>query len=63
MAGQIEIDIDEKGNVTVGVKGVPGKACKDITANIEAAFGKVAKTEETREMNSPAVNKRTVGQK
>jgi len=63
MAGTIDIEIDEKGAATVKVQGVAGKSCKDLTANIKAALGKVAKTEPTREMNSPAVHKRTQGQK
>ena len=49
MAGELTITIDEQGNPTVAVKGVAGKSCKDITASIEKALGKVTETKKTGE--------------
>jgi len=44
----IEIDID--GTVKITVNGVTGKACKDATAQIEKALGKVTKDTPTSDM-------------
>lgn len=36
---EIEILIDEKGKVTFWVRGIPGKACLDVTKELEQALG------------------------
>ena len=36
---QIELTIDEKGNVEIAVDGVQGKACLALTAQVESALG------------------------
>ena len=46
---QIEVIIDENGNTEVKVKGVAGAGCKAMTADLEAALGKVADTSKTRD--------------
>jgi len=46
---EIEIDIDDNGNVSFRVKGVKGKKCLEITKDLEAALGIVVKQEKTAE--------------
>jgi hypothetical protein len=46
---EIEIDIDDNGNVSFRVKGVKGKKCLEITKELEAALGIVVKQEKTAE--------------
>lgn len=49
---EIEIVVEPDGTATVHVKGVKGKGCTDLTAELEKALGKVSArkaTEEARE--------------
>lgn len=46
---EIEIDIDDAGNVSFQVKGVKGKKCLEITKALEEALGIVVKQEKTAE--------------
>ena len=46
---EIEIDIDDNGNVSFQVKGVKGKKCLEITKELEQALGIVVKQEKTAE--------------
>lgn len=46
---EIEIDIDDNGNVSFKVKGVKGKKCLEITKELEQALGIVVKQEKTAE--------------
>ena len=46
---EIEIDIDDNGNVSFTVKGVKGKKCLEITKELEQALGIVVKQEKTAE--------------
>lgn len=48
-SGQIEVVIDENGGTTVKVLGVAGAGCKAITADLEAALGKVSGSKKTRD--------------
>lgn len=43
------------GQAVVKVNGVKGKACKDLTAKIEAALGVVTKDEDTSEMHEKPI--------
>ena len=47
---EIEINIDDAGNVSFEVKGVKGKKCLEITKELEQALGIVVKRENTSEM-------------
>jgi hypothetical protein len=46
---EIEIDIDDNGNVTFQVKGAKGKKCLEITKDLEEALGIVKSREKTAE--------------
>ncbi|MBN1772531.1 MAG: DUF2997 domain-containing protein [Deltaproteobacteria bacterium] len=46
---EIEVVVDEEGHASVHVKGVKGKTCNDLTADLEKALGKVTKRMTTRE--------------
>ena len=46
---EIEIDIDDNGNVSFQVKGVKGKKCLEITKELEQALGIVVKQDKTAE--------------
>ena len=47
---EIEILIDAKGKVTIQVRGIPGKACLDVTKKLEEALGnEIIKREYTGE--------------
>ena len=46
---QITVEIDAEGNPTVSVAGVKGSGCKKLTADLEAALGKVTDSKNTRE--------------
>lgn len=50
----IQVDIDQEGGVTVKVEGVAGKSCKELTADIEKALGKVVSDEKTAEFHQQA---------
>ncbi len=47
----MEIIIDSEGAVTITVKGVKGKSCKDVTKQIEKALGSVTSDKPTSEMS------------
>jgi hypothetical protein len=53
MAEEIVVEISPQGEVKVSVKGVKGKSCKDLTKNLEAAFGAVTEVTKTGEFNEP----------
>lgn len=46
---EIQIDIDDNGNVSFQVKGVKGKKCLEITKELEAVLGIVKSQEKTAE--------------
>lgn len=46
---EIEITVDETGNVSYKVKGLKGRGCTKETAFLDEALGEVAKREYTRE--------------
>jgi hypothetical protein len=46
---QVTVEIDADGNPTVKVTGVKGSGCKKLTADLEAALGKVTDSKNTRE--------------
>ncbi len=46
---EIEITIDDKGNVTLQVKGLKGKKCLEVTRELEEALGIVVSREKTAE--------------
>lgn len=48
MNGEITITFHE-GKANIEVKGVKGKSCKDVTADLERKLGKVTTTKNTRE--------------
>ena len=51
---EVEITIDENGQVTIHVRGVKGQACLDLTAELEAALGgEVIEREMTPEAIEP----------
>ena len=47
----ITVEIEADGSSTVSVSGVRGKRCKDITAQVEKALGKVTADNPTQEMH------------
>lgn len=47
MPSQITIDISPQGDITVGVKGVSGQSCTDLTKKIEDALGATSKDVKT----------------
>lgn len=56
---EVIVDFDEKGQPVISVKGVKGKACKDLTRDLEKALGTVTKTELTPEYNQQETNRAT----
>jgi hypothetical protein len=50
----ITVDVDQEGGVQITVEGVAGKSCKDLTADIEKALGKVTNDVKTPEYNKAA---------
>ncbi len=46
---EIEITVDNEGNVSYKVKGLKGKSCTDATKFLDEALGEVTKREYTRE--------------
>lgn len=46
---QIIMDFDENDNPVITVKGVKGKACKDLTRSLELALGTTIDSVETDE--------------
>lgn len=62
MSGTIEIEIDETGNSSVSVKGVSGKSCKDLTAELEKALGKEVDCKKSSEWSKPAQQQRKAQQ-
>lgn len=55
MAEKMIIEIDETGTTQVTVKGVKGKACKNVSKQIIEALGKVTKDTPTGEMKELTV--------
>ncbi len=55
---EIEVTIDEKGNIRIRVNGIAGEACLDTTAALEAALGgKILSREMTPEaLEQPVQN-------
>lgn len=49
MAEEVFMDFDEQDNPVVSVKGVKGKACQTLTADLERKLGAVTKQEKTKE--------------
>ena len=49
MATEITIDIPLHGEISVGVTGVKGRSCKDITKALEEKLGATTKDELTQE--------------
>lgn len=49
MRKELEILIDEKGKVSVHIKGVKGTACEDIERLLAEAVGRVERSEPTEE--------------
>lgn len=45
----VMMDFDENDNPVISVEGVKGRACKELTADLERRLGKVTKEEKTRE--------------
>ena len=56
---EIEITIDNKGNVSYKVKGLKGKGCTDATKFLDEALGEVTKREYTREYYEQSVRTST----
>lgn len=54
MSEEIIIEISPEGETTVGVKGVKGTACRDLTRNLEKALGTVTEDKHTAEMTERA---------
>ena len=52
--GQIRVLVPLHGDAVISVNGVPGRACKDLTAGVEKALGEVLSDTETREMEETA---------
>jgi hypothetical protein len=50
MSEKMIIEIDETGTVQLTVKGVKGKACKNVSKQIEEALGRTTKSVPTNEM-------------
>ncbi len=46
---ELEITIDEKGNVSYSVNGVKGKSCTETTKFLDEALGEVAKRDFKRD--------------
>lgn len=64
MAEEIIVEVSKMGEVKVSVNGVKGKSCKDLTKNLEAAFGVVTEEKRTSEYAEPearAVNRSKAG--
>jgi len=52
---EILMDFDDNDNPVISVKGVKGKACRALTADLEQKLGKVTSTETTPEYNEREV--------
>lgn len=48
---EVIVEIDENAAVTVSVRGVKGKRCKEVTAALEKALGDVTGGKPTSEMS------------
>jgi hypothetical protein len=46
---EITIRVGKGGKINLNVDGVKGGSCKDLTKNLEKAFGNVSDTENTQE--------------
>jgi acylphosphatase len=54
---QIIVEVSPSGEVKVSVKGVKGKACKDLTKKIEEALGEASNVKETEEYYQEATQR------
>jgi len=61
MATEISIDIAPDGTQKLTVKGVKGRACRELTREFERKFGKVTATEDTKETNEVQPGRVTQG--
>lgn len=52
---EVFMDFDENDNAVITVKGVPGKACKTLTQDLERKLGSVIDVKETAEMRQAEV--------
>lgn len=52
---EIFLDFDSEDNPVISVKGVKGKACKALTADLERKLGSVTDVKETAEMKQTEV--------
>lgn len=53
MRKQVKIEVAPGGEVTIEVSGFKGRACKEITADLEAELGSVVSEELTPEYYEP----------
>ena len=54
MAETVIVNVDQDGNVKVGVEGVSGPHCKKVSEAIEKALGNVTKSEVTADFKKTA---------
>lgn len=59
MAQEVFLDFTDEGNPVISVKGIKGKSCKALTADLEAKLGETISTEATSEYNAREVNHAT----
>lgn len=52
---EVFMDFDDNGNPVISVKGVKGKACKALTADLEKSLGEVITETHTPEYNEREV--------
>lgn len=52
---EVLLDFDDQDEPVISVKGVKGKACKDLTRELEFKLGKVTKEEKTGEYREEEV--------
>ena len=57
---KIIITIDEEGNPSIDVNGVKGKACLDLTKQLEEALGTVTKRTEKEAMKERPVYRKQI---
>lgn len=48
---EVFMDFDDDDNPVISVKGVKGRGCKDLTADLERKLGTVVKETKTKEYN------------
>lgn len=62
LSREVILTIDQNGQVEIEVKGVKGPSCKDLTAGVEKALGKVTSTRKTGDYFQAQTNQ-TITQK